>query len=175
MKSHSRVQLFATPWTAAPGSSIHGIFQAIILEWVAISFSRGSSWRSSPGIKPSLPDCRQTLYHLSHKGSPRFPGKLGKPWRLQSQEQCLTRHRQPLGRSHLWVQILQFIHHTGNQRYCQNLWYCSLWENGYLGTSLVVQWLRLCTPNARDPGSISGLKIKSHILQQRPGAPKINN
>ena len=26
-----------------PGSSIHGIFQAQILEWVAISFSRGSS------------------------------------------------------------------------------------------------------------------------------------
>ena len=27
-----------------PGSSIHGIFQARVLEWVAISFSRGSSW-----------------------------------------------------------------------------------------------------------------------------------
>ena len=26
-----------------PGSSVHGIFQAWILEWVAISFSRGSS------------------------------------------------------------------------------------------------------------------------------------
>ena len=26
-----------------PGSSIHGIFQAEVLEWVAISFSRGSS------------------------------------------------------------------------------------------------------------------------------------
>ena len=26
-----------------PGSSVHGIFQARILEWVAISFSRGSS------------------------------------------------------------------------------------------------------------------------------------
>ena len=25
------------------GSSIHGIFQARILEWVAVSFSRGSS------------------------------------------------------------------------------------------------------------------------------------
>ena len=27
-----------------PGSSVHGILQAKILEWVAISFSRGSSW-----------------------------------------------------------------------------------------------------------------------------------
>ena len=26
-----------------PGSSIHGIFQAIVLEWVAISFPRGSA------------------------------------------------------------------------------------------------------------------------------------
>ena len=26
-----------------PGSSVHGIFQAWVLEWVAISFSRGSS------------------------------------------------------------------------------------------------------------------------------------
>ena len=27
-----------------PGSSVHGIFQALVLEWIAISFSRGSSW-----------------------------------------------------------------------------------------------------------------------------------
>ena len=28
---------------STPGSSVHGIFQARILEWIAISFSRGSS------------------------------------------------------------------------------------------------------------------------------------
>ena len=27
-----------------PGSSVHGILQARVLEWVAIPFSRGSSW-----------------------------------------------------------------------------------------------------------------------------------
>ena len=45
VKSLSRVRLFATPWTVGspPGSSVHGILQARILEWVAISFSRGSS------------------------------------------------------------------------------------------------------------------------------------
>ena len=32
-----------------PGSSVHGILQARILEWVTIPFSRGSS---DPGIKP---------------------------------------------------------------------------------------------------------------------------
>ena len=33
------------PMDSSPsGSSIHGVFQTRILEWVAISFSRGSSW-----------------------------------------------------------------------------------------------------------------------------------
>ena len=35
-----------------PGSSVHGILQARILEWVAIPFSKGSSW---PGIKSRSP------------------------------------------------------------------------------------------------------------------------
>ena len=39
----SRVQLFATHYCSLPGSSVHGILQARILEWVAIPFSRGSS------------------------------------------------------------------------------------------------------------------------------------
>ena len=32
-----------TPWTAGPGSSVHGILQARILEWMAVPFSRGPS------------------------------------------------------------------------------------------------------------------------------------
>ena len=32
-----------TPWTSLPGSSVHGISQARILECVSIPFSRGSS------------------------------------------------------------------------------------------------------------------------------------
>ena len=40
----SRVQL-CDPMNCSPtGSSVHGIFQARILEWVVISSSRGSSW-----------------------------------------------------------------------------------------------------------------------------------
>ena len=39
-KSLSHVRLFATPWTIHP---IHGILQAWILAWVAVSFSRRSS------------------------------------------------------------------------------------------------------------------------------------
>ena len=51
-----------------PGSSVHGLLQAKILEWVAILFSRGSSWHK--GSNPGLLHCRQILYHLSHQGSP---------------------------------------------------------------------------------------------------------
>ena len=45
MKSLSRVQLFVTPRTdySLLGSSVHGIFQARILEWAAISFSKRPS------------------------------------------------------------------------------------------------------------------------------------
>ena len=49
-----------------PGSSVYGILQARILEWVTISFSRGSSrlrkrtWVSSIAGR---------LYQLSYKGS----------------------------------------------------------------------------------------------------------
>ena len=42
VQSLSRVQLFATPCCSPPGSSVDGISQARILEWVAISFCRGS-------------------------------------------------------------------------------------------------------------------------------------
>ena len=42
------LQLCPTPCDpmdcSPPGSSVHGILQAKILEWVAIAFSRGSSW-----------------------------------------------------------------------------------------------------------------------------------
>ena len=47
---------------SAPGSSVNGISQARILEWVAIPFSWGSN--------VSLLYCRQILYHLSQHRSP---------------------------------------------------------------------------------------------------------
>ena len=43
VQSLSHVRL-CNPVNCSPaGSSVHGIFQARVLEWVAISFSRGSS------------------------------------------------------------------------------------------------------------------------------------
>ena len=66
MKWSEVTQLCSTLWDptdcSLQGSSIHGIFQARVLAWVTMSFSRGSS---DPGIEPGAP-ALQTLYHLSH-------------------------------------------------------------------------------------------------------------
>ena len=60
----SRVLLVWPHGLQLPGSSVHGILQARILEWVAMPFSRGSSW---PGDQTcvSYISCigRQVLYH----------------------------------------------------------------------------------------------------------------
>ena len=48
--------------------TVHGILQAGMLEWVAISSSRGIF--PSQGSNSGLPHCRHILYYLSHQGSP---------------------------------------------------------------------------------------------------------
>ena len=50
-----------------PGFSVQGIFQARVLEWVAISFSRGSSWpRDRPRVSHIV---GRSFYPLSHQRS----------------------------------------------------------------------------------------------------------
>ena len=61
-----------------PGSSVHGILQARILEWVAIPFSRGS-------FQPRDWTCvfcigRRILCCLSHHGSPELFLSIPKLW-----------------------------------------------------------------------------------------------
>ena len=50
-----------------PGSSVHGILQARILEWVALPVSRGIF--PIQGLNLDLLHCRQILHHLSHQVS----------------------------------------------------------------------------------------------------------
>ena len=67
VKSLSRVRLFASPWTVAyqaPPSM--GFFKAKVLEWVAISFSRGSS--QPRDLTPVSCIVGRRFYHLSHEG-----------------------------------------------------------------------------------------------------------
>ena len=61
------------------GSSIHGIFQTRVLEWVAISFSRGSSWSGDrtqvsriAGRHFTIWATREALIHLRRPSYPPF-------------------------------------------------------------------------------------------------------
>ena len=66
--SQSRLTLCDPMDYSPPGSSAYGVIQTRILEWVAISFSRGSSL----GLNQGLLHCRQVLYYLSHQGRPKY-------------------------------------------------------------------------------------------------------
>ena len=54
------------PMDCSPPASVHGILQARILEWVAISFSRGC--HSQARDRTWVPCTSWILYHLSHQG-----------------------------------------------------------------------------------------------------------
>ena len=73
-----------------PGSSVYGILQARILEWVAISFSRRSSWPT--GIEPV------SLMSPALAGSSLPPAPVGKP-----RKYCIhfTNNRNETGEAYL--------------------------------------------------------------------------
>ena len=56
--------------SSPPGFSVHGIFRARILEWVAISSSRGSSWPRDWTHVSCVSALAGGLYHWCHLGSP---------------------------------------------------------------------------------------------------------
>ena len=74
VKSLSHVRFFATAWTVACQAS------------PSMGFPRQEYWSGlpfpfpgdlpTPGLNPGLPHCRQTLYCLSHQGSPRKQGRV---------------------------------------------------------------------------------------------------
>ena len=59
---------------SSPGSSVRGIFQAKILEWVAMCFSRGSSW-------PRDQNCICWVFCIDRRTLYTVPP--GKPWKPQ--------------------------------------------------------------------------------------------
>ena len=61
------IDSFVAPWTSLLGSSVHGILQARILEWVAISFSRVSS---QLGIEPGSPALAGGFFTAEPLGKP---------------------------------------------------------------------------------------------------------
>ena len=64
-----------------PGSSVHGIFQAIVLEWIAMSFSRGSSQPRDQTRVSHIVDRHFTVWatrEVIKVGSQETPGVTGK-------------------------------------------------------------------------------------------------
>ena len=66
--AHSCLTLCNPMYCSSPGSSVYGIPQARILEWVAISFSRGPSQPRDRTHVSCIPG--RILYRLSYQGSP---------------------------------------------------------------------------------------------------------
>ena len=64
-----------------PSSSVRGILQARVLEWVAMAFSQGIFL--TQGSNLGLPHCKQFLYHLSHQGSPKVSLVILMRWVLE--------------------------------------------------------------------------------------------
>ena len=62
--------------------TVHGIFQAIILEWVAFPFSRGSS---QPRDRTQVPDIAGRFFtSRANKGSPRMLEWVAYPFSRES-------------------------------------------------------------------------------------------
>ena len=70
--AQSCLTLFDPMDCSPPYSSVHGILQARILEWVAIPFSRGSF--PTQGSNPSLLHCRWILYYWTTREAPGLVG-----------------------------------------------------------------------------------------------------
>ena len=77
-------------------STVHGILQTRIMEWISGLFLLQGIFPTQ-GSNPGLPYCRRILYQLSHKGSPRilewvvFPFSNGSSWpRNQTGVSCIA-------------------------------------------------------------------------------------
>ena len=107
-----------------PGSSIHGIFQAKMLEWVAISYSRGSSW-SRDGTHVSCISCLAggffaTMPHILRPKSRDFCRPFGHVMFLHKHFSRPLSHRSAY--LSLWFinsissENLQLIHYQGQKK-----------------------------------------------------------
>ena len=104
----SHVQLFVTLRTSLPGFSVHGILQARILEWVAISFSRVSPQprdrTRSPALQADSFPCKPSGKNASAGSCKRrgFNFQVRKiPWRRASKSTPVFLPRDPHGQRSL--------------------------------------------------------------------------
>ena len=111
-----------------PGSSVRGILQARILEWVAISFSRGSFWPRVQNCLLHLLHCEWILYlwvknfTLNHWGSPYFNFNLVN----SSKERSIQKHKKMyVGQSKFVWGSLKFREHHFLPLESSSAWKCT--------------------------------------------------
>ena len=142
-----------------PGSSVHGILQARILEWVAISFSRGSSqpsdWTQVSRIAGRCFNLRTTREHatVTDKYFYMVNDNLLIPW-------CWHYHWLPLLKvlPLTFLTVLYFFYFIFQ-------WFCLLWLSSEeligipLVSVLVSQFSRDCNPPRSSVHGISQARI----------------
>ena len=107
-----------------PGSSVHGISQARILEWVAISFSRGfspgielrspalqaDSLPSEPPGKPNNYSCKYEIKHCDMSSEGRVHSRDSSPRkRIIIHVLCVTVHMPHANNGHCCFQLLSRV------------------------------------------------------------------
>ena len=141
----SRLALCSPMYYSLPGSSVHGIFQAKILERVAITFSRRSSW---PRDRTHVSCIGQAiLYHWATSEalgvlSPRITALV---WNSSS---------------HLWDSPHWSSPFHGYSRFHQAI--VSYPKVSFLCQSLPCNWFKICTYNFRCYPSQSSLPTRCY-------------
>ena len=143
-----------------PGSSVHGIFQARILEWVAISFSRGSFQPRDRNCVAYISCIGRWILYYCTAWEAHFFLHLVERWRdgIKTAAQCRTQGRT----MRTWVAHLCWSYittlgqeggHLQDHVPAVSVLYC---QEPTKRNSLVVQWLVLSLFTAKGPVSIPG-------------------
>ena len=109
-----------TLWTrpmdcSPPGSSIHGILQARIREWVAIPLSRGSS-RPEDGVRVSC-ITGGFFYRLSHQGNPK---RVDKSLQISNKAEKIHSLSKPTYTCEVSLCVKHSKKKKSRKKYCQN-------------------------------------------------------
>ena len=127
-----------------PGCSVHGIFQARVLEWVAISFPRGSSWprdwtqvSHTVGRRFTIWATREVLYVCMHIYVYLF--------------NCLGSQLQHTGSSLHHVQsLIAVLRLTSCGSWAKQLWHTGLAAPGHVEILVPWQGMEPTTPASQD-------------------------
>ena len=149
VRAHSGVSnSFVTPWTVACHTLFMELPKARILEWVAVSFSRGSSQPRRVGTRVSCISClgRWTLCHCTTWEAPYVCIHMKIYVLLIVQDVCVTVPtkkwpgilNRKLNHSQLQIDMLRRVKETADLGI--QLWYWVVWADACLGARCLSCW-----------------------------------